>query len=90
MKPQPLRLASIYNALKDDLEKKVDINEEKRERAEMANRLYEAQKNRENKKQNFIEIKEKNKEQIKKLEQEKNKIKEEIYNIKKIILKKKN
>ena len=89
MKPQPLRLASIYNALKDDLEKKVDINEEKRERAEMANRLYEAQKNRENKKQNFIEIKEKNKEQIKKLEQDKNKIKEEIYNIKKIIFKKK-
>jgi hypothetical protein len=89
MKPQPLRLASIYNALKDELDKKVDINEEKRERAEMANRLYEAQKNRENRKQNFIEIKEKNKEQIKKLEQEKNKIKEEIYNIKKIILKKK-
>ena len=46
-------------------------------------------KNRKNKKQNFIEIKEKNKEQIKKLEQDKNKIKEEIYNIKKIIFKKK-
>jgi len=89
MKPQPLRLASIYNALKDELEKKIDINEERRERAEMANKMYEAKKNRENKKQNYIEIKEKNKEQIKILEEEKNKIKEEIYNIKKIIQKKK-
>jgi hypothetical protein len=88
MKPQPLRLATIYNALKDDLEKK-NPNEEKRERIEFANRMYEAQKNRENKKQNFIEIKEKNKEQIKKLEEDKNKVKQEIINIKKIIQKKK-